>query len=240
VQKPDWIHKIASIAPFAISAGAMGWTTQLPHAAGAAASPEALAAGFATGLLVNGLSALCKLRHFREGKEYQDTLANHDIIRLIHNAWGEAAVATLKAYVEDHRELSITNTPLSENFRKTVASLKPDDFAGTHIGVRTIRDAIKASRQALLSEADVEAALPKHAEEVQDALVASVLDGLTKKLGPAEPIPEDLPDYLAGQRKGVLYHLTIYTAFHLKTDQARANRHPALHLAGRFRRAGAD
>jgi hypothetical protein len=180
------------------------------------ASADALLAATASGLVANGLSAACKISRFRVGKEYRETLTNHDILRLIRNAWGEAAVAALKAYSAARSELSIVR-PVPQVFREVVQSLKPEDFADREISVASVRAAIQASRRALLQEADPEAKLLEHVKQLQGALIDSIIETLKGKLDSTEQILPDLRDFLTG-KDGILDQLAIFTAFYLKTD----------------------
>ena len=74
-------------------------------------------------------------------------LANHDIVRLVRTAWGEAAVATIKAYWEAH------GNPNHGYIEKRVKAAKPQDFEPQTITVKAIQDSLTASRRARAREA---------------------------------------------------------------------------------------
>ena len=127
-------------------------------------------------------------------------------------------MGALKAYVEAHSELSIIKLAVPNTLRDVVTKLKPEDFTGREVSVSTVHTAIEVSRQSLLREPDPEAAVPKHVEQLQAALIDSVLETVSLKLGSTKKLPEDLRDFLSG-RDGILDQLMVYTAYYLKTDQ---------------------
>ncbi|MGA2113733.1 MAG: hypothetical protein ABSH56_03160 [Bryobacteraceae bacterium] len=197
-----------------------------PATAGAAA---ALIANLGPNLAAAGLSALCKPRRFLAGKEHQEHLANHDILRLVRKAWAEAAAATVAAYAEAHAGGSVTSLSLEypappQAFLKILREVKPDDFVPEQVTVGTIRSAIEASRRSLLGgpAAPEEAELKQHVEFLESALVASVVDTIAGKLDASSVLPPGFKDFVSGQdprsQGGILSQLCIYVALHLKTD----------------------
>jgi hypothetical protein len=219
VPKPSWTDTAKSIVPFATAAAIVAGTAMLSHQPGGPAGVDTLLAEGAVALVANGLSAFCRLGDFWIHKEYKETLVNHDILRVIRGAWGDAAKAAIDAYVKKHSgALSILTGRPPKAFLIAVRRLKAHDFVGRDISVSTIRAAIETSRRSLLGTPDPQAALAGHLAQLQDALVHSVIGTVTSQLGSTEEIPADFRDYLAG-KGGVLDQLVIHTAYYLKTDQ---------------------
>lgn len=217
--RPGLIHIAKILLPFGAAVGAVVGVSLLSHTSGAPASPDVLLTGLATGLVVNGLSALCKLKHFRAVREYEDTLVNNDIVRLIRNAWGEAMVAVLKAYLRTPRfQGSILNPKPSTAFYDAVAELRPETFFGLEVSSSTIHTMIEESMRALLRNPEHEASLPLYVNDLQNELIDSVVDVLTQTLGSGVQLPADLRAFLAGPN-GILRELMIHVAYQLKTDQ---------------------
>lgn len=96
MEKPDWKQHAQALLPLlGISAGLIAGVELLP--------PDQIVTSLGTNLAASGITALCSLRPVFAGKAYKETLANHDILRLIRSAWGEAADASVKAYAEAHK-----------------------------------------------------------------------------------------------------------------------------------------
>jgi hypothetical protein len=91
VEKPGSLKQIAvTAAPLLAAAGLVAIN---PFAA-AAALTHPLAASVAslgTNLLASGIAAYCRPDRLHAGKDHQEHLANHDILRLIRTSWGDAA-----------------------------------------------------------------------------------------------------------------------------------------------------
>jgi hypothetical protein len=229
----SWKQHVITAFPLVVAVG----ITALTPLATAAASPDAVTASIlaslGTSLAASGLAALCKPRRFLAGHEYKDQLANHDIRRLIRNAWGEAAAATVKGYAESEAKRAATLVTLlnprpSPRFLRLVEKMKPQDFAPeqSQINLITIRSAIDASRRSLVPEADngpKEQDLREHVETLKSALIDAVIDAIGKygekqKVSPEEvPLPPDFTSFLAGP-EGIFAQLCAYVAYHLKVD----------------------
>jgi hypothetical protein len=102
VERPNWKQHAQTALPLAIATGLVAAISALPHGLNDPASLAGLITDLGASLAASGLAALCKPSRFFSGKEYTETLANHDISRLVRTAWGEAAMASLRAYVEAH------------------------------------------------------------------------------------------------------------------------------------------
>ncbi len=120
---PKWTDFVKAVVPFVVG-GASVVSTLAPHHA------DFAGAAAWSALLV-----------------YQQPLANHDIVRLVRTAWGEAAVATIKAYWEAH------GNPNHGYSERRVKAAKPQDFEPQTITVKTIQDSLTASRRARAREA---------------------------------------------------------------------------------------
>jgi hypothetical protein len=226
VERPNWKQHAQTALPLAIAAGLVAAISGVPHGLNDPAS-LALIRDLGVSLAASGLAALCKPSRLFSGKEYTETLANHDISRLIRIAWGEAAVASLRAYVEAHPApagLTITQVYPSPAFVKGVESIKPEDFVPQTITVSTVHSAIEESRRALLRDPDspystvLEGSAREQVDQLKSALIDSVVDTISRKLG-SDVIPPDLRAFLdRNNPTGILGQLCMYVAFQLKTD----------------------
>jgi len=173
-------------------------------------------AELAPNVLASGITAYCQISRLRAGKEYQETLANHDILRIVETAWAEAALASLKLYGEFKGEA----LPILEpEFAKALSHWTEKDFAN-RVSVGSVREAVTASRRALLADqADPTPQATQLANEIVDGVMKQVETLFAGKVS----IPVDLKGFLSGEhprfREGLLGQLCIYVAFHLKTDQ---------------------
>src|SRR5882672_10244678 len=80
---------------------AVGIVASTPTAAAAEASgthtvATIIALNLGLNLAASGLGRLCNLRWFRAGARHREQLVNHDILRLVREAWSHGVVATLR------------------------------------------------------------------------------------------------------------------------------------------------
>ena len=236
-RKPHWKQSALAIAPLLVATGMVVTIGLNANLADPTKLLETLA-NLGSNLLASGIGAYCTLR--RPGKEYREALANHDLQELIGDAWGEAAVASLKAYAEKWRaqnthSLAVTQVWPTPAFLKLLRELKREDFGRDYeISESTMREALEESRRAILPRGEEESAgrgsqLPnaleiQHraagaAEELKQALIDSVVSSVRRKAG-GQPIPDDFVSFLNGGdealKGGVLGQLCIYVAFYLK------------------------
>ena len=190
-----------------MSAGIVGFT---PFA-----GASSIAGSVGASLAASGLFAICKPGRFRAGKEHQEQLANHDIVRILRAAWGQAAVATVRSYAEAFEN----STP---SFLEAVGKIKAEDFVPEQITVATIRQAIGMSRRFLLLEdsgAPVEAEIASQAAKLQASLVTSFLGTVRKQ---AQPMPESFQEWAEGTNSrscgGILGQLCSHVAAAMKQD----------------------
>jgi hypothetical protein len=155
VQKPDWKQYAAVVAPLAACAGLIAATPVLLPAEGDPTSAAALGVAVGTNLLASGLAALCKPGRLFAGKEFEERLANHDIVRLVRTAWGEASDAAVKAYAQAHpsrptEALSLLSDAPPASFIESLLAAKPGDFV-PEVDAAIVRRVIEMSRRKLLS-----------------------------------------------------------------------------------------
>jgi len=231
VEKPGSLKQIAvTAAPLLAAAGLVAIN---PFAA-AAALTHPLAASVASlgpNLLASGIAAYCRPDRLLAGKDHQEHLANHDILRLIRTSWGDAAAASLRQYVEAHpaHSVSLKYQPPAA-FLKILQKITPEDFhyAG-QITLVTVREAIDSSRRTLLPAPNgVVASLDvqQHVAALKAGLVDSVIDAIRKTSGERLlEMPPGFESFIAGDDPrfpgGILDQLCTYVALYLKTD-ARA------------------
>ena len=208
------------------------------YATNAAASPaagDALLVSLGVNLLSSGIAALCDRGVFRAKREFQETLANHDIMRLLTTAWGEACHATVEAYGNSkagdrNHPPSITSVPPAPEFLELCRKLKAEDFSAGAISIANLDAALNESRRALVSvdpnSPEGIQQIDQHAQTLRAAMVDSVISTLTSKLSRLEPnaaLPEDFRAFLEGLDPvfpgGILGQLSLRVAFHLKTDE---------------------
>jgi hypothetical protein len=98
--------------------------------------------------------------------------------------------------------------------------MKPEDFVPQTINIHS---AIEVSRRALLRDPDsphstvLEGSAREQVDQLKSALIDSVLDTISRKLG--SDVPPDLRAFLDGNDPtGILGQLRTYVAFQLKTD----------------------
>jgi hypothetical protein len=230
VQKPDWKQYAPTLASLAVSAGAVLGTAAVHFNTQLQSNPadsNTLLVAVGTNLVASGIAALCKPGVLKAKAEFQETLANHDIRRLVETAWGEAAKAALDAYLEARQDpFSITNAAVSDAFRAAVKGIEPSSFLPAKgVSVGEIRSAIESSRRHLLTGPDP--ADRKREEEVaaelKEALVQSMLTAISAYLhGSEATLPADLEEFLRGDDSaypgGVLGELLLHAALYLKTN----------------------
>ena len=235
-RKPHWKQSALAIAPLLVATGMVVTIGLNANLADPTKLLETLA-NLGSNLLASGIGAYCTLR--RPGKESREALANHDLHELIRDAWGEAAVASLKAYAEKWRaqnthSLAVTQVWPTPAFLKLLRELKREDFGSDYeISESTMREALDESRRAILPRGVEEPAgrgsqLPDEeiqhravgaAEELKQTLIDSVVSSVRRKAG-GQPIPDDFVSFLNGGdgalKGGVLGQLCIHVAFYLK------------------------
>ena len=209
---PKWIDTVKSAIPFVLGSASVVATFALEH--GVATSPaawETLLVGMGVNIASGALAALCRPDQLNAGKEYEQVLANHDIVRLVRTAWGEAAVATIKAYWKAH------GNPNHGYLEASFKAAKPEDFEPQGITVKTIHEAIAESRRAFVTASPAEQ--PNRTEtvaaELQQQLVDSVCDLMSERWS-FSAIPDELKSYLAEHLPRQLF---LHVAYYLKTDQ---------------------
>lgn len=227
MDKPDWKQIAPTLVPVLVAAGACAAIPGFSHAAGDPAGLANVTVNLGVGLAASGIFSLFRPERFRAGREYQQTLANHDIRRMVRDAWGEAALASLKAYCTayEDRPLSIVTASPPPAFQKMIGRLKAADFVGGDVSVADIQTAIAVSRRALLqaTKNDVDAsAVHGQVGELERGLIDSVLEALNRRLD-GESLPANLTEFLEGKdpnapNSGLLSQLSIYVAFYLKTN----------------------
>ena len=214
-----------NVVPLLVASGIMLGT---PAAVIAAAAPHAAAlttimAGLGINLVSSGLAALCKPRRLLAGREYENLVANHDILRLVRTAWGDAAASAVQNYSESHPVSTLISlfAQRPDEFLKILEAVDPEDFIPEEISASTIREAIDASRRSLASPSAQEMN-SKYVKNLNSALIGAVIDAVSRKLPSDLKLPSDFRPFLAGEDPrlpgGILGQLCIYVALHLKTD----------------------
>ncbi len=228
--KPDWKDFLAALAPLAASAGLIAATpAMLAHAANPT-SLAALGVSLATNLIASGLAAYCSPGRLFAHKDFQERLANHDILRLIRTAWGEASHAAVRAYAEAHparptEALSLFPDAPPAAFLKTLNAMKPADFV-PDLDAAFVRRAIETARRSLLGGGEPPSSandprILEQAAQIKTAFVDSIVSAAAEKYasGPPPGFRKFLESGRVTSGGDILRLLSDYVALYLKSDE---------------------